>query len=207
MSARKVHKDKQGPYITDKRRKFRPTGPTAAQAGDQVQMYWQGPSADQDERKFYKWKIDPATGLILRDPVNRTHVHEYVEVWRSTDVAPQIREHLKDGQMNLSIMANGRQATIVVGADGFNYRDYRKEPKASQKHTAGMNVFITNKLMFNWDEWDAVVAAVEQARDTVEIAPITMALQAEIDAEDEVQEFLAKNGLVPTAPADGENTN
>jgi hypothetical protein len=195
---RKVQKDGKGIYVVNDRRKFRPD-PNVATAyvkGQQTSIT-RGYGAtrlpeDQLEVKFF-------------DVQQRAYIN--AETWTTTDDFPQVKEKLKKGQIDLTVKAMRPSRTpaapiqadriVVVGADGVNYRGWRKEPSShAQKGTAGANILIPEAIMFSWDQWDALVQRIAQARDEVSVGPIVAALTEEVEAEENLQEYLKEKGLV-----------
>lgn len=197
MSNRVVRSDKQGLYITHDRRKYRLANSVLAK-GDKVSL-WGTPQENAIRIVRYgpRYEIDVTSGG--RTWKSYKSDIEVDETWVTTETAPQIVERLEKGQANLTVHTQGgkKKVTVIIGSDGFDYRDFRREPKGYyQKNTTGMNILIPGKgLMMNWGEWDALVAAIEDARTNVEIGPAVAALKAEVDAEDMLQEYLREQGL------------
>lgn len=184
----KVHKDKTGLYVTKGRRKFRPTATTSAVKGDGVWL-WRGAANDVSIRK-QEW-----------DQKNSQYILHYDEKWTTTDTPPQIRERLKDGQVNV-VLGTDTRPTAVVGHDGFNHGNFRRTPTmgaygyTNQTKSEGFNVLIVSQLMLTWDDWDELTAKIAEARTLVEIGPIATKLEDEVKAHEDLQDYLRGKGLV-----------
>jgi hypothetical protein len=183
----KVHKDKTGLYVVNRRRKFRPTGETKATKGDEVYGYTQDYNGRPDDVSIKKYE----------DTTSGAQSVGYDETWTTTDVHPQVKERLKEGQVNISLDRNP-WTIAVVGQDGFNHRRFRRAPanNRSQTNSAGFNVLIPDALMLKWEQWDELVEKITEARSLVEIGPIALKLQEEVKAQDDLDEYLQKKGLV-----------
>ena len=209
MHNRIVHKDKIGIHVMEKRRKYRPPTNTAISAKEKVYVHTYSAGQRAGDDRIYVTRFAEREYEITKDSMGREYrrakplVQEVEELWTTTDAFPQITERLKDGQSNIIVQCNGTKQTVVVGADGFNYRNYRKEPGAYQKKTLGMNILLGD-LLLNWQEWDDLVAKVNDAREQVQIGPITEKLKAELEEHDCVQNYLREKGLIGTEATDHE---
>jgi hypothetical protein len=204
MSNRVVKQDKNGLYITNDRRRFRPSGRTQAWKGQKVMTFAGDMTAVKPriEVRCYERQTTATKGWNGKPSTITKNVPVWVEAdWTTTDPRPQIAENLAKGQANLVVRTPAGNATVVVAADELKFRNYK--PKGSTGWTYGCtdttdkNVLITGGILMNWEEWDKLVEHVNQSRHVVQIGPIAAKLEADIKAEDELQEFLVKAGLVP----------
>lgn len=212
MNDRVIRSDKSGVYVINDRRRFRPANPTVYKKGDKVTLAWHrhpGPALDAKTQVIvYTWVTYPKG-----HPQNPTgpytkHARLNEETWECHDPDPRVKERLKKGFTVLEIAtSNGSLNAVVAGDDGYDYTLFRKDPTGYKPHhasksTRGINVHLHAKgkaghVQMTWDEWDKFVAQVNEQRDDVQVAPIAMRLQEEIDLDDQLQNYIRDKGLVP----------
>jgi hypothetical protein len=170
MSDRTVHKDKIGLYISDKKRKFRPQGPTVCEKGTKTYSY-QVYKAPEDELHVREGTTKNPDGTW------KTRSELWAETWKTTDPVPEpeIKNVDKGAQVNIRRKIGRASIRVIVGENGFDYGQYKRDARpGSYLCTDGKDLMISmnNSCLMTWEEWDDLVQDIEHYRTEVPLRKI-----------------------------------
>lgn len=197
MSNRKVHKDKIGLYIKDKKRRYRPTGSTVAKEGERVyaHLVYQDPDRMKVRESSY---MPDGSHKLMPDGKHKAYDHLWKEDWKTTDPVPEpeIKNIDKGAQVNIRRKINGTNLRVVIGEDGFDYNQYKREPDRahSQICTKGKDLLISmnSACLMTWDDWDDLVRDIDYYRTEVPLRRIRVQVEEHNQLAAEVRKIKEK---------------
>lgn len=179
MPVRIVKRDQKGMYLLVDRRKYYWSPATAVMGAVTMPLpgqpvnYWTGRSRKQSIPHY----------LFGRGN----------QRWETNDpyVAPKPKP-LKvkpPGQNQILIRKNYKGAQVLITVAE------KKARHAGRQKVTPLAISMNAAAFMEWDEWDALVEEINNARAEVPLISIVAGLQAEVEAEDALQDYILKHGL------------